>query len=420
MTMKLIPVAFVFMIPWPASVAVSTTALPAAFLCSSDTTDGGTPLAEFTVCRAATTDCDVAELCDGVSLNCPQDAFAAATKVIHASTSQDACDPTETCSGEDDVMPINEEDCVRVAIDILGQSGKFSIFDSAVGKSDPNKVTIEVDALRELAADGVTSVGASGKVKHSLQTFANQDFTIEDPVDEDVATGVHAQKVVFSTPVNSIGTLELQTFILKSGGTIGTDTESWEARANDVKFNIKLSDWSFCGDAGVECGQGKSVQVGTFIDVDVKIKGKASSPTPDGEESSGSGDGADEEDTLDDGTEGEVLIADESGRRSRKASAAKAKNKDYDLGGGVPLQLSDRVLVDGVWASMPEGFPKMVIKGGSAIFTFRFPKFNDSAVYDPVIGFSESLESTGNTAAGLTISSIAVVVALSIAAAALV
>ena len=69
-----------------------------------------------------------------------------------------------------------------------------------------------------------------------------------------------------------------------------------------------------------------------------------------------------------------------------------ANNITYDLGGDVPLVLSNRVQKDGAWVSMPDGFPKMETQGGSAIFIFRFPKFTDNAVYDPIIGMGETIE----------------------------
>ena len=53
--------------------------------------------------------------------------------------------------------------------------------------------------------------------------------------------------------------------------------------------------------------------------------------------------------------------------------------------------LSNRVLKDGVWVSMPAGYPKMETQGGSAIFIFRFPKFNVNATYDPIVGMSSTI-----------------------------
>ena len=86
-------------------------------------------------------------------------------------------------------------------------------------------------------------------------------------------------------------------------------------------------------------------------------------------------------------------------QKNTQEKKGNSNNITYDLGGDVPLVLSNRVLKDGAWVSMPDGFPKMETQGGSAIFIFRFPKFNDNAVYDPIIGMGETIEesSPGST-----------------------
>eukprot|EP00448_Togula_jolla_P020802 CAMPEP_0170588190 /NCGR_PEP_ID=MMETSP0224-20130122/10699_1 /TAXON_ID=285029 /ORGANISM="Togula jolla, Strain CCCM 725" /LENGTH=89 /DNA_ID=CAMNT_0010911893 /DNA_START=87 /DNA_END=352 /DNA_ORIENTATION=- len=60
---------------------------------------------------------------------------------------------------------------------IQGQSGKFTLSNSARGSE--KDIVVTMDALRELDAQG-NAVGASGSTKHSLNTFASQDFTILD------------------------------------------------------------------------------------------------------------------------------------------------------------------------------------------------------------------------------------------------
>lgn len=326
----------------------------AANECSSTGAANGTAKPDTAVCREAASICDIAEKCDGASLDCPSDAFAASTVVARASTvsSTDNCDPAEMCSGNSSVVPTDINSCVTVAIDVLGQSGKFNVFDQAKGKADPNMVTVEIDALKEVDEAG-EAVGTTGKVKHSINTFAAQAFTILDPVDAKVKKGtgpdVDAQKISFFSTVSSIGKINFDTYVMKSGGTVGSDTESWVVRAGDVKWNIVLSEWQWCGTGAADavCKSGQTDQVGAFIDIEIKIKGKAASPT------------------------------------------AKTGNpKNYELGGGVDLELSDRVLVDGTWMAMPEGYPTMTTKGGAAIFKFRFPKFTTSATYDPVMGTS--------------------------------
>ena len=285
---------------------------------------------------------------------------------MHRSTSNDNCDPAEYCSGTDAVVPADKQDCSKVKVDVKGQSGKFSLYDETVGSSDPNKVTIELDYLYEMAANGVDKVGNTGSTKHSIQTFASQDFTIAQPVDTvlnadgDSRNGVGAQRISFASTVSTIGKITVDTYVLKSAGTVGTDSESWAVRANDVKFNIVLSEWTFCA----PCGNGAKAATSEFIDVAVKIKGKGAKP-----------------------------------EKNVKAS----KNITYDLGGDVPLVLSNRIEVDGAWTAMPAGYPKMETQGSSAIFIFRFPKFATKASYDPIIGLSSNIEpATDGTTGGST------------------
>jgi hypothetical protein len=175
------------------------------------------------VARAAVSACDVAETCSGTDSVVPVDGFAPSTKLIHASTSNDNCDPAEYCSGTDSVVPANNESCTKAAVDVLGQSGKFTIYDKTKGKEDPNRVTVELDYLYEMHSDGVTKVGNTGSTKHSIQTFASQAFTIDNPVDTTVPgnNAVHAQKVKFYSTVSTIGKITVDTYILKSKGTIG-------------------------------------------------------------------------------------------------------------------------------------------------------------------------------------------------------
>lgn len=50
-----------------------------------------------------------------------------------------------------------------------------------------------------------------------------------------------------------------------------------------------------------------------------------------------------------------------------------------------------QILIDGKDEMMPDGFPKFETQGSKKLFTFRIPKFNDTAVIDPTanVGGSE-------------------------------
>ena len=73
------------------------------------------------VCRGSAGICDVAETCDGITDNCPADAFQPASTVCRASA--DICDIAETCTGSsaacpaDTGQPDGDSDTVCDAID---------------------------------------------------------------------------------------------------------------------------------------------------------------------------------------------------------------------------------------------------------------------------------------------------------------
>ncbi|HEY6475136.1 MAG TPA: hypothetical protein VI456_01060, partial [Polyangia bacterium] len=61
------------------------------------------PVGAGPICRAANGVCDVAETCNGTSLDCPADGFAAKTVVCRASAG--TCDVAETCTGSAAACP---------------------------------------------------------------------------------------------------------------------------------------------------------------------------------------------------------------------------------------------------------------------------------------------------------------------------
>ena len=272
---------------------------------------------------------------------------------------------------------------ITTQVEQLGKSGKFRIFDGSKG-NDENAVTVEVDAVMELAGDDSRIVGG-----HGTQTMANQEFSITDPVNTTL-DGVDASMISFTSTLETkggnptqYGTIELDVFILQGNGTVGTETESWDIFPNDVKFNIVLKDWSFCDGCsyGGDNGGGKPDDTpgggggkpddtlggggggggggnpnarhlrqlqevnSTHVDVSIIIKGKADEPSED-------------------------------------------EDGDFDLGGGVEMKLSNVVSTDDVEDGMPEGYPQVKQNGGKTTYTFRFPRFEDTATYDPVVSYS--------------------------------
>jgi len=237
------------------------------------------------------------------------------------------------------------------SIKVLGQSGKVTI-------TNGESITMEFDSIQEVDENG-NIVGKTGPLsqKHSINSFATQNFEFSEVTTEqynNVSTDVFS----FNTHINDIGRMSVKTYIIREENTVSTTNESWSVSAGDLKWNILLSDWTWC----TPCADG----IGKYIDLDIVIKG-------------------DKEATSD-------------------------GNKTFQVGNS-QLDLSSEVIVDGTNVAMPDGYPKFTTKGSKQIFSFRFPKFSDNIEYDPLFRYGISGDST-DTDLGLIIglSSAAVVI----------
>ena len=358
-----------------------------------------------------------------------------------------------------------------------GKSGKFEFFDERCGKGKKGskKVEVQVDSISEVDKDG-NKVGASGKVKHTLKSFAAQEFTIATNANASLDS-VSGSSVTFKTGFKGMGataSMTVDTFVFDQVGTVGTPSERWTVARGDMKFNIELNNWEWCG-ADSECkGKGKDAsEEGAFIDVVLTIKnggaavgisdkteadkdGAAGKPDdkagkPDdkaGKPTSASGADADETGTKaagakPDGTKaaGAKPVTTVAGATAaskgrpdvKKTTPSRVRRDSHEIGeaageageagtfdaalevkvknkkkldlGGLDMHLSDQVKVDGVWTTMPTGYPKITAKGSSVSFTFRFARFAKAAKYDPLMSTSgaASLTSPEATAAAAAV-----------------
>ena len=220
-------------------------------------------------------------------------------------------------------------------VKVLGQSGKIRL--DHVGQP----ITIDFDYLSELDASG-TIVGHTGAVKHSVTSFATQSFTFT-PVVEQPYLGVPTKTFTFESPVYSIGKLKVVALLFQENATIDTGAEQWEVSRGDMKFNIELSDWTFCN----PCSDG----IASFVEIGIEMK---SSKEPD------------------------TAVGVSS----------------VDVGGGL-VQLASQVNIDGSKVNLPSGFPQIIAEGSKTLFVFRFPKFSTSLSYDPLLQLSDQSDSTG-------------------------
>ena len=243
------------------------------------------------------------------------------------------CAEQSKCKKNDDVC---DSPSREVDLGLQEKKAEFSVFDSGLGETDKNQVSVALQKAEEKTANGM-AVGRSVDA-------GNSEFTISQ-VQGIVFTGVEARKVSFSSKQgeNGIGMVKMDVFQFLSDGEVVNEDEVYSVREGDVKFNVEVKNWQFCdGEDGVECA---SEGNGMYVDVSVKVKGR--------EKAQGSG-----------------LM--------------------FDLGGNVPLSLSNQVMVDGVTTELPEGYPQYVEDDDGGVFIFRIPRFTESALYDPIIEYHEA------------------------------
>lgn len=204
-----------------------------------------------------------------------------------------------------------------------------------VSRADVQIMTMTFDRMYEISSD---------LRRNTNINFPTQDFFFTDIKRNTTYQNVSVDEFTFSSHLKTpneitLGKLEIRSMLIEQDGTMKTSAESWDVSKGDIKWNIKLSEWNW--DTDVDA-----------LELLLNIKGAK--------------------------------------------SFGNSSSMTHDLGGGT-LQLSQRVEVDGVDASMPVGYPRVESRGVKDIYVFRFPKFNHTLVYDPVLQMdtTEPTETTG-------------------------
>jgi hypothetical protein len=221
-----------------------------------------------------------------------------------------------------------------VSAQILGQSGKIRV---TPGGDTAGEFTADWGNLREVDADGA-SVGGSS---HDYNSVASTDFEFGaiEPVEYQ---GIGAQQVSFwvTDLVDYDTSLTVDVILFNETGTVTNDDEELSVERGSTKFSIAIDNWPFC--TTDTC----SGDVGEYLELSIDIKGKDSK--------------------AENNTEGVFTYANAVFVTSRK------------------------VLIDGVWADLPDGYPQLHTSGNKDTYTFRFPKFTSSLSYDPIVSFNSA------------------------------
>eukprot|EP01043_Picozoa_sp_COSAG02_P067317 COSAG02_NODE_10779_length_1859_cov_3.213068_3_plen_363_part_01 len=239
-----------------------------------------------------------------------------------------------------------------VSVNVRGQSGKMTLTIPGADLANPNVVECQMVALRQLDESGNT-LGAGGADKQSFNSFATQTFSFSDPL-ETTYEGLRVSEIEFQSVLGGGSRVNIRTMIFLESGTIAVGDDTFQVTQGAVKFNVELSEWSWCGDQGVSCTNADGVGDAVELDLDMYARGN----TP-------------------------------------EMKAEGAASSTYELGGGPELVLLSTFSADGgaQWREMPSGYPAV----DGSVFTLRFPRWDagQSVLYDPIIQYS-----TGQVAQG--------------------
>ncbi|XP_048590331.1 skeletal aspartic acid-rich protein 2 [Nematostella vectensis] len=237
-----------------------------------------------------------------------------------------------------------------VGLKIQSTSGKMILYSEAKFPLQSPAATITFEALKEVDGDGNEVGKDDGNQKHAFDNFAAQDFETSNTVDV-VYQGIKAVAFKFTTKITSVdATFTIQVRIFKESGSYVWGDEEIEVKQGTMKFNILVNGWKFCGDSGASCRRNET---GSHLDSKFCVQAR------------------------------------EKGEKMSQSSGEKGpKGKDkagrYSFG-NVFVDIPIGVLKDGVDANMPSGFPKLSTNESTTCFTVRFPKFNETALFDPAV-----------------------------------
>merc|ERR1712141_728231 len=130
-----------------------------------------------------------------------------------------------------------------------------------------NSLTVTFDYIKELD-NSSAAVGTTGKYKHSINTFARENFTFTTSGLQSHYQNISVKHTQFNAMISGPGArLIVDIYIFKGNGNVSTSgNETLEVRNGTIKFNIRLENWRFCGGNNT-CQRGNVKQQGTQVEL---------------------------------------------------------------------------------------------------------------------------------------------------------
>lgn len=259
-------------------------------------------------------------------------------------------------------------------VNMVGKSGQFDLVNGVNGES----LRFKFNDLTEMDSNN-TAVNAPD---HKVTSFANSASFSDKDTHKFPNTTVEAEYFNFKYELKNGANFTGTMYLMTTNGTLMMGNQKHDVLPGDLKFNFGVSGWTFCVNGTDQCKVN-----GTSLDLSYTVQHMG-------------GNHNHTNNTIKFLSDAEASLEMNATPAFTEGNSAVFMNGDY--------------MLDGKSATMPDGYPKTEVNGNSATFTYRFAKFSNSVVYDPVATTQLSSEdnSSGFLKAGYFFALIALFFAL--------
>ena len=164
-----------------------------------------------------------------------------------------------------------------ITTQVLCRSGKIFVYKG----STSDGISIIYGFLEEIDSDD-QKINIDSK--HKFSNFGQLQCSFSEL--EETTYGSNNIAVVqfsFTATIPLSGqsaTLKSVVLVFKKDGTIDLGGETIKVKEGDMKFNVMIEDWTFCGHAGTTCQTDQTTVTGKYLDFGMEIKRKGPIQTP--------------------------------------------------------------------------------------------------------------------------------------------
>lgn len=248
--------------------------------------------------------------------------------------------------------------------------------------SDDNEgvLTFQIDSLQEIDSAG-NPVGLTGpsKKKHGVSSLVSQieKYTFTQLDNSSTYQGIPVKNVNLSVHLTGPNaSVDLQVMLFLRDGNVTFGNETFSVKSGTFKFNIKVSDWKFCGGNSDVCTKNNQNETGQYLDLALSIRSQAEEP---------------EEIEESENESAEICVNDDPDEKDDCP-------KIFNMGGNSTMVLNRGVVTgNNDYVAFPTGYPKFENIGGLVKkFTFRIPRFNDTVLIDPSVNVGSYIPAVTN------------------------